>query len=90
MFVEAALIILGITAIACLSLSKIKSWLRGRTNTKVGDLTKRELEDGRFEVVVIGLNEYGSQTGEKTYRTRSLDPELSAEFGYSNHTRIYV
>jgi hypothetical protein len=91
MIIETTLLVIGaLTAVACLSLSKIKSWLRNRANAKYGDLVKRDLRDGKVEVVVIGLSENGTQTGEKTYTAKSLAPDLAAEFGYSNRTRIYV
>jgi hypothetical protein len=82
--------ILGLGVIACLTLSKIKNWLRGRTATRYGDLIRRELDNGNVEIVAIGLTSSGTQTGEKVYTAKSLDPELAATFGYRQQVRISV
>lgn len=92
MFIATTLIVLGaLGVLACLTLSKIKSWLRSRSSaTRVGDLVKRDLQDGKVEIIAIGLAPSGTQTGQKTWTAKSLDPELDAAFGYSNHARITV
>jgi len=85
------LTILGIlTAIAVLSLDRIKNWLRGLRATKAGELIKREMANGNVEIVSIGLTENGTRTGEKTWTAKSLDTELAAAFRYGNRTRITV
>jgi hypothetical protein len=91
MIIETLIVIGALGALACLTLSKIKSWLRSRSSaTRIGDLVKRELDDGRVEVIAIGLTDNGTQTGKKIWTTRSLDPELDSAFGYSNYARITV
>jgi type II secretory pathway pseudopilin PulG len=89
MIIAATLAIIGILgAIAVLSLARIKSWLRNLRATRAGKLIKREMENGNFEIVSIGLSENGTETGEKTWTAKSLDPELADAFGYSNYARI--
>jgi hypothetical protein len=83
-------VLLGLGTIACLSLSAIRGWLRNRAATRYGDLIKHELQNGNVEIVAIGLTAGGSQTGQKTWTAKSLDPELAAAFGYSDRTRITV
>jgi hypothetical protein len=89
-FETLTLVGLALGALAVLSLDKIKNWLRGRRATRYGELIKRELRNGNVEIVSIGLTSGGTQTGEKTWTAKSLDPELAAAFGYSNYARITV
>jgi len=91
MLITTTLAIIGIlTAIAVLSLDRIKNWLRGLRATKAGELIKCEMANGNVEIVSIGLTANGTRTGEKTWTAKSLDPELAAAFGYSNRARITV
>jgi hypothetical protein len=91
MIIETIIAIAALSALACLTLSRIKSWLRSRSAaTRIGDLVKRDLRDGKVEIVAIGLTESGTQTGEKTWTAKSLDSELAAAFGYSNYARITI
>jgi hypothetical protein len=83
-------VILGLGTIACLSLNVIRGWLRNRAATRYGDLIKHELENGNVEIIAIGLTASGTQTGQKTWTAKSLDPELAATFGYRQRTRITV
>jgi hypothetical protein len=75
-------------AVVCLSLDSIRSWLRQRAANKYGEVLKRELANGNVEVIAIGLTEYGTRTGERTWRAKSLDQELENTFGYSERVRI--
>jgi hypothetical protein len=80
----------AIGAVACLSLKKVKQWLRSRAKTKYGDLIMRDLRDGKVEIMAIGLTKKGVETGRKTWTAKSLDTELAATFGSSERVRITV
>jgi hypothetical protein len=89
-FETLAVVGLALGALAVLSLDKIKHWLRSRRATRYGELIKRDLRNGNVEIVSIGLTSSGAETGQKTWTAKSLDPELTAAFGYSQHARITV
>jgi hypothetical protein len=90
MIIETVLIVTALGTLACLTLSKVRNWLRNRAATKYGDLIKRDLRNGKVEIISIGLTASGTRTGQKTWTAKSLDPELAATFGYSQTARITV
>ncbi|PVD04296.1 hypothetical protein [Streptomyces sp. CS014] len=80
--------LLGIGAIACLTLSRVMSALNRRTATRYGRLIKRELENGDVEVIAIGLTDAGVRTVEKTYVAKALAPDLNDAFKHGQTARI--
>lgn len=79
-------VLLGVAA--CVTLAGIRRWLQRRAANRYGELIKRELDNGNVEVVAIGLTADGTQTGQRTWQARSLDPELADTFGYRQRVRI--
>jgi hypothetical protein len=85
-----ALIALAAGAVACLSLSSIKGWLRQRAANRYGKLIKKNLKNGNVEIIAIGLTSDDTETGQRTWKAKTLDSELAATFGRQQVVRITV
>ncbi|NUT95243.1 MAG: hypothetical protein HOY78_24780 [Saccharothrix sp.] len=91
---NAAATVLGVVAalavVAVLAWREIQLWFdRHRAPGTLGELVRRELETGHYEVVANVLDR-GTPRHTRAWRTSRLDPEVQRRFGDSDRVVVYT
>ncbi|MEJ2852670.1 MULTISPECIES: hypothetical protein [unclassified Saccharothrix] len=84
-------VVAALAAVAVLAWREIQLWFdRHRAPATLGELVRRELETGHYEVVANVLDRGGTPKHTRTWRTSRLDPEVRRRFGDSDRVVVYT
>jgi hypothetical protein len=94
--VGAAVIGIGIIAaavvvVASLTLAAVQTWVADHTvvTSSYAELIRRQLADGRYEVVAGVFNRDGTRTASRTWRADRLDDGLRQRLGDGDRVKIW-